>query len=43
MSITQIRSYVTSSYSGDGWKRKVASMSDQQVIAIYYRLKKGAK
>ena len=43
MSITQMRDIVTSSYKGDGWKRKVANMSDQQVIAIYYRLQKGAK
>lgn len=43
MSVMQMRDYVASSYKGDGWKRKVANMSDQQVIAIYYRLKKGEK
>ena len=37
MNIKLIRCYV-SSYYGEQWKRKVASMPDRQVIAIYYSL-----
>lgn len=30
-------------YSGDRWRRKVTDMSDEQVVAIYLRLKQQGK
>lgn len=33
------RAFVAALYSGEGWKRKVAKMSDAQVTAIYLREK----
>lgn len=31
------RAFVAALYSGEGWKRKVAAMSDAQITAIYLR------
>lgn len=41
--IVQMREYVTKAYSGDYWKRKVAKMPAQQVMAIYFRLMREGK
>ena len=38
MSSEQMRSAILKAYDGKKKKNKVARMSDQQVIAIYYRL-----
>lgn len=42
MTIQQMRERIQLRYYSDAWKRKVRAMSDNQVVAIYYRLlKKG--
>lgn len=38
MSVTDMRSWVKSAYTGESWKAKVDKMSDSQVIALYYKL-----
>jgi hypothetical protein len=38
MSVEQMRAYVINAYKGPSWAQKVSKMSDNQVIAIYYRL-----
>lgn len=38
MMTTQMRQAIKKAYSGDSWGRKVDSMSDAQVIAVYFRL-----
>jgi len=40
MSNEQIRSVVTSAYQGDAWRKKVKSMDDNQVLAIFKNLQK---
>lgn len=37
--IANMRSYISNAYKGKEWKNKVSTMSDQQVIAIYYSIK----
>lgn len=37
------RNEVAQAYSGPGWTNKVRMMSDQQVIAVYLRLKRQGK
>lgn len=37
------REAVKSAYSGKKWHKRVAEMSDDQVIAVYFRLKKQNK
>jgi hypothetical protein len=37
------REAVKGAYSGDKWLKKVASMSDSQITAIYLRLKAEGK
>ncbi len=39
MESSKERSLVRDAYSGKSWKTKVDKMSDDQVIAIYFRLK----
>lgn len=43
MSNQQMRAIVSSAYQGDSWKKKVKSMKDDQVTAVYLRLKKKGK
>lgn len=35
MTVDQMREGLIAAYSGDRWKRKVWSMRDEQVIAVY--------
>lgn len=37
MPIDQMRNTLSTVYQGEKWKHKVATMSDGQVIAIYYK------
>ena len=37
------RQQVTAAYPSESWKYKVSKMSDQQVLAIYFRFKKEGK
>ena len=42
LDISQMRERVSEAYDGDGWKKKVRFMPNDQVIAIFYKLlKKG--
>lgn len=43
MNTDQKRDAVRGAYSGDKWKKKVDDMSDDQVTAIYIRLKAQGK
>jgi len=36
-----MRSVISQAYPGPGWKKKVAAMSDEQLVAVYYRLVNG--
>lgn len=38
MSVEQMRSAIRNAYSGQRWSDRVDKMSDQQVIAVYFRL-----
>ena len=38
MDIRSMRLYVSRAYIGEGWKAKVRKMSDEQIVAIYYRM-----
>lgn len=38
MNFEAMRSYVISSYPGDGWKNRVMRMNQRQVVAIYFSL-----
>ena len=40
MKIDQMREEITKAYSGPAWRLKVMGMSDRQVIAIYYDMKR---
>ncbi len=37
MTVEQMRAEVAKLYTGESWKKKVSSMSDGQIIAIYKR------
>jgi hypothetical protein len=37
MSVEQMRSAISSAYKSSSWQSKVSKMSDNQVIAIYYK------
>lgn len=41
--VAQKREAVKGAYFGPGWKKKVDKMSDEQVIAVYLRLKNQQK
>ena len=44
MSVEQMRCAISDAYkNSDNWKRKVLYMSDEQVIAIYYRFLNSGK
>lgn len=43
MHVNNMRELVTDVYKGEGWKKKVDKMSDEQVIAIYYKFLKQGK
>lgn len=40
MTTEQVRVIVSNAYPGDAWKKKVKNMTDQQVMAIYFRLQR---
>lgn len=40
LNISQMREKIAEAYGGDGWKKKVRFMPNDQVIAVFYRLKK---
>jgi len=37
MSLDQMRNTLLTVYPGERWKRKVSTMADGQVIAMYYK------
>lgn len=39
MSVDAMRQAVVMAYPGDNWKKRVQKMSDDQVIAVYKRLR----
>lgn len=41
MNIVDMRYVLSQAYPGPGWKKKVANMSDEQVVAVYYRVVTG--
>jgi hypothetical protein len=41
--ISKKRSDLKKAYSGENWSKKVTQMADNQVIAIWYKLKKEGK
>ena len=41
MNLTDMRYVLSKAYPGLGWKKKVAAMPDDQVIAVYYRIVTG--
>lgn len=43
MSGYQMRMVVMNAYSGEKWRQKVAKMTDEQVVAVYYSLLKQGK
>lgn len=38
LSVDAMRDFVRTAYPGDKWKAKVDNMSDNQVMAIYFRM-----
>ena len=40
LDISQLREIIGDAYDGDGWMKKVRFMPNDQVIAIFYRMKK---
>lgn len=38
MTTPQMRQAIKNAYSGKNWAQKVINMSDEQVIAVYFRL-----
>lgn len=40
MSTEQMRAAIAEVYSGPRWKRKVANMFDDQVVAVYYKFQR---
>lgn len=43
MSVEQMRSLVIRAYPGPRWETKVRNMSDNQIVAMYYRLVQSGK
>jgi hypothetical protein len=41
MSVDEMRIAIVNAYKGPAWRAKVRSMSDEQVVAIYYRITNG--
>ncbi len=40
MSVEQIKELIKTVYTGYDFKKRLDNMSDQQIMAIYYRLKR---
>lgn len=40
MDVKQMREYILGMYPGDKWVYKVAHMNDNQVMAVYFSMKK---
>lgn len=43
MSVEQMRGEIALVYAGDKWRSRVARMSENQVMAVYYRLSQTGK
>lgn len=43
MEVSEMRTKVKHAYAGDKWAHKVKKMSQEQIVAIYYRLLKAGK
>ena len=43
LGIDSMRNEIEKVYPGDSWKRKVALMDDNQVIAVYYKFLNSGK
>ena len=41
MSVDEMRIAIVNAYKGPAWRAKVRSMSDEQVVAVYYRITNG--
>ena len=41
MSVDEMRVAIVNAYKGPAWRVKVRNMSDEQVVAIYYRITNG--
>lgn len=39
MTIVEMRKYVANKYYSDSWKSKVKTMGDNQILAIYTKMK----
>lgn len=40
MTVRDMRDYILSMYPGERWTHKVAEMDDNQVMAVYFSMKK---
>ena len=40
MNVETMRSEIAKVYTGDGWKKKVKNMPENQVVAVYLNFKK---
>lgn len=40
MDVSKMRDHISKMYPGDSWKHKVANMRDNQVMAVYFSMKK---
>lgn len=38
MTVDQMRIRIAKAYDGPNWRNKVSAMTDNQVVAVYYRL-----
>lgn len=43
MEIPVMRKWVKAAYPGDGWKKKVEKMPDDQIVALFHQLRKRGK
>ena len=41
--LEQMRSKITEQYENPKWKARVATMTDKQIIAIYYRMREAGR
>lgn len=43
MTVEEMRYAISKVYPGDTWRNRVAKMSDNQVVALYYKFLEGGK
>lgn len=43
MEIPVMRKWVKAAYPGEGWKKKVEKMPDDQIVALFHQLRKRGK